>query len=311
MKILVTGGLGYLGAYLLPLLRESFSQAELIVVDNASTGKLDAIRPLIMKRSVKWIKGDIRSFNFKKLELGPEDFIVHLAALSRPEHSFKNPHVYEAINYQAALRIARYAAQTGASFFFPSSTSVYARHDGGWIHRCSQSLGPATPYAVYKLKLERALKKIKRLKYTVARFGTIYGYSRGIAFNTAVNKFCLQVYTNKPVTVWTSALHQFRPYLSIEDATDFISSLIRKKEFKRKTYHVASDSSTVFQLLQMIQKTSGRPVSIERVDSLAMNNLSYRVSRECLKPLRFKLRGNLKKGIRQLFLWLKRTPELF
>ena len=61
----------------------------------------------------------------------------------------------------------------------------------------------------------------------ILRLGTIFGVSRGIRFHTAVNKFCLQSATNKPLTIWKTAMYQKRPYLDINDAIRCFSFIIK------------------------------------------------------------------------------------
>ena len=59
--------------------------------------------------------------------------------------------------------------------------------------------------------------KNKLDKYYILRLGTILGFSKGIRFHTAVNKFCFQASLSQELTVWRTVLHQRRPYLILED----------------------------------------------------------------------------------------------
>ena len=79
-------------------------------------------------------------------------------------------------------------------------------------------LKPQSPYAKIKLIEEDILKKNKKINYTTFRLGTITGYSKGIRFHTAVNKFCLNAAFGDKINVYKTAMDQYRPYLSIRDA---------------------------------------------------------------------------------------------
>ena len=67
------------------------------------------------------------------------------------------------------------------------------------------------------------------LRFITCRFGTIFGTSIGMRFHTAVNKFCWQAVIGQPITVWRTALHQYRPYLDLKDAVKAI--VYYQKEF--------------------------------------------------------------------------------
>jgi UDP-glucose 4-epimerase len=101
-----------------------------------------------------------------------------------------------------------------------SSTSVYGKQTSVVDETCEKKfLKPQSPYADIKLIEEKMLKKeSKKIKYITYRFGTISGVSSGMRFHTAVNKFCLNASIEEPITVYKTALNQFRPYLSLKDA---------------------------------------------------------------------------------------------
>ena len=94
---------------------------------------------------------------------------------------------------------------------------------------CKKSeLKPQSPYAESKLKEEEFLNKHKSsMSYICLRFGTIYGFSIGMRFHTAVNKFCWQAANNQQLTVWKTAFDQKRPYLDLKDACSSIIFLIQ------------------------------------------------------------------------------------
>lgn len=299
MKILVTGGLGYLGSDLIRYLPFVFPKAELIILENLLSGKHESLLELRKPKQYHLIEEDIRSYRFENLGLGPDDCVIHLAALSRPEKSFDNKKDYLETNYNATVRLAKVCEKAGASLFFPSSTSVHGRTDGGWIKGCDQFLNPSTPYAVYKLKAEKALYAMKKLRFTIARFGTVYGYAPGVGFHTVVNKFCWQAWTQQPITVWETAWDQYRPYLDIQDVTTFLLTLLRKREFSRQTYHVTSDQATVAMIVKMIQKRIPE-IEVRRISTRAMNHLSYKIPASPLDFLGYKPRGSLQEGIDNL-----------
>ena len=162
-------------------------------------------------------------------------------------------------------------------------------------------------YAKIKLIEENLLKRQKKLKYTTFRFGTIAGVSKGIRFHTAVNKFCFNAALNENITVYKTALHQYRPYLSIRDAFKVFKFCIDNDFFKNDIYNALSGNFTVNQILKKIRKIKKKN-KITFVKSKIMNQLSYHVDDTKLKNEGLKLNSNLEKDIKDtlnLFNYLK------
>jgi nucleoside-diphosphate-sugar epimerase len=189
-----------------------------------------------------------------------------------------------------------------------SSTSVYGKQAGLVDESCEKKyLKPQSPYAKIKLIEENLLKKQKELKYTTFRFGTIAGVSKGIRFHTAVNKFCFNAALNENITVYKTALHQYRPYLSLKDAFQVFKFCIDNNFFKNDIYNALSGNFTVNQILKNIRKIK-KKIKITFVKSEIMNQLSYHVDDTKLKNEGLKLNSNLEKDIKDtlnLFNYLK------
>jgi nucleoside-diphosphate-sugar epimerase len=94
-------------------------------------------------------------------------------------------------------------------------------------------------------------------------------------FHTAVNKFCHNAIMNKPITVWETAMNQYRPYLSIKDAYKAVLFILKKKLFDKKIYNIVTTNLTVKQILDKIKKNT--KVKIKLTKSKIMNQLSYHV----------------------------------
>ena len=102
---------------------------------------------------------------------------------------------------------------------------------------------------------EKMLQKVsKNIKYITYRFGTISGISSGMRFHTAVNKFCLNASLNDDITVYKTALNQYRPYLSLKDAFKVFKFTIENDFFKNDIYNALSENCTVNQILHKIKR---------------------------------------------------------
>ena len=180
-----------------------------------------------------------------------------------------------------------------------SSASVYGKQAKVVDEECSKEyLKPQSPYADIKLIEEKILKRKKnKLKYVTLRFGTISGVSPGIRFHTAVNKFCFLAAINKPVTVYKTAINQYRPYLSLNDAFRVFKFCIEKDLFNNEIYNILSGNYTVKHILNKIKKYK-KKIKINFVKSPIMNQLSYHVSNKKFNKLGLILNDNLEKDIK-------------
>ena len=180
-----------------------------------------------------------------------------------------------------------------------SSTSVYGKQTSLVDENCEKKyLKPQSPYADIKLIEEEMLKKnTKYLKYVTFRFGTISGVSKGMRFHTAVNKFCLNAAINEPITVYKTALNQYRPYLSLRDAYKVFKYTIEKDLFKNDIYNALSENCTVNQILQKIRKYK-KKIKTKFVFSEIMNQLSYHVDKKKLNNEGLYLRSKIETDIK-------------
>ncbi len=165
--------------------------------------------------------------------------------------------------------------------------------------RDSSNLKPQSPYAIFKIKIEKYLLKQKKktnFKFIILRLGTIYGYSPGMRFHTAVNKFCFQAKINLPITVWRTAYNQYRPYLSLLDFSRLINFIISKNIFNNDIYNAVSYNMTVKDIINII-KLRVNKVTIQYTNEKIMNQLSYKVINTRLSKLGFRFRSDIKKEI--------------
>ena len=186
-----------------------------------------------------------------------------------------------------------------------SSTSVYGKQTKIVDENCEKKfLKPQSPYAKIKILEEEMLMKVsKKMKYITLRLGTISGVSDGIRFHTAVNKFCLNSALSIPVSVYKTALHQYRPYLSLSDAFKAIKFIIDRNFFRNEIFNIVTNNYTVNQILEII-KIYKKNIKIKFVSSKIMNQLSYHVSKKKITRHGLKLstsiQGEIKATLKML-----------
>lgn len=300
MRIIVTGGLGHIGSRLIRKIPQEIPGAEIIIFDNLKVQRYCSLFHLPQEGNYRFVEGDILGDQLDGI-VKEADVVVNLAANTEPEQSIEKEREVEEVNYIGTQRVADCCAKWNVPLFFPSSTSVYGVADNDVDENTPVSAETAqSPYARTKVMSEEYLAKLGKegkLRYTVCRFGTIFGISPGMRFHTAVNKFTWQACTGQGLSVWETAWEQRRPYLDIEDAVSAICFIIRENCFRNEIYNIVSINAAVKDIVAEIKKNVA-DVRVEFVKSKIMNTLSYDVSCGKIKSLGFVPEGSLERGVR-------------
>lgn len=296
---MVTGALGHIGSRLIRELPFSFPGCEILMVDNLMTQRYCSLCNLPKEGNYRFIEGDVTKIDLSPLLQGAYA-LIHLAAITDAAGSFGKAEEVENNNYQGTQKVAEACLKTGTRLVALSSTSVYGTQEKVVSEDCELSeLKPQSPYAITKLREEELVTKLcleDDLKAISCRFGTIFGASPGMRFHTAVNKFCWQAVMKKPITVWSTAYDQKRPYLDLFDAVRAIVFIIRKNLFDGRIYNVLTNNSTVRQVVDTVREFLP-DLQVSFVDNKIMNQLSYEVSCERFIAKEFAFAGDLKRGV--------------
>jgi UDP-glucose 4-epimerase len=299
VKIVITGALGHIGSQLLRDLAYEFPQAEIVLIDSLMTQRFASLFNLPAIGRYRFIEGDVTSMDLLPHFEGGH-VVIHLAAITDAAGSFDKAAELEANNFQGTERVAYACATAGVRLISLSSTSVYGTQSNVVSEDCSaDELKPQSPYALTKLREERLVAEMsmtKGLKAVSCRFGTIFGPSPGMRFHTAVNKFCWQAVMGQPITVWSTAYDQKRPYLDLVDASRAIAFIIRKELFDGRVYNVLTLNATVRQIVDCILEFVP-DLQVSFVDSRIMNQLSYEVCSERIRTKGFSFVGDLRRAV--------------
>lgn len=225
MKILVTGSLGYIGAVMVPFLKQAGHQ-----VDGMDTGYYAS--PEVLKAS-ETIKQDIR--NVKVDQLRGYDAIVHLAALSNDPMGELDQGLTDEINWKATVRLAEYAKQAGVKrFVFSSSCSMYGATKADAASE-EDDLNPLTAYARSKVNAERDMRPLADDIFSpiFLRNGTAYGTSPALRFDLVLNNLVGSALTTGKIVILSDG-SPWRPLVHIEDISRAVVAVL---EAPREAVH--------------------------------------------------------------------------
>lgn len=310
MNICITGALGHIGSGLIRNLNINFLD-KVFLIDNLYTQRYASLFDLPVDKKFQFFQLDIFSDEMIKI-IENSNIVVHLAAITDAESSFQNRDLVFKINYEGTKRIADLCKKCNVSLMFFSTTSVYGPQNTVVDEECSDlELRPQSPYAESKLMAEKYLLRLTdegKLNCIIFRLGTIFGYSIGMRFHTAVNKFVWQAVTGQRITVWKTAFKQRRPYCGLNDCINAVNYVINQKMFNGQIYNIVTDNFTVEEIIGVIKEFIP-DIKIKFVDSPIMNQLSYYVSNKKSLDAGFRYTDNIRESIGEVIFKLKNVDH--
>lgn len=184
MRVLVTGGAGFIGSNITEALLEHQSVTLVRVLDNLSTGFLHNIQAFKGHPKFEWIEGDIRDYDTCLRACEGMQAVSHQAALGSVPRSIQDPMTTNAVNVGGTLNIFHAAVQQGVSrVIYAGSSSTYG--DSPELPKLEERIGsPLSPYAVSKYTIElyaKVFKDIYGLDTIGFRYFNVFGPRQNVA----------------------------------------------------------------------------------------------------------------------------------
>jgi nucleoside-diphosphate-sugar epimerase len=275
MKVLVTGGAGYIGSTMIPMLLEKGHK--IVCLDRFFFGK-EALKDVSSDPNLELIKDDVRWFDSNLLR--GVDAVVDLASLSNDPSGELDPLKTLDINYLGRVRVAKLSKEHGVKRYVLASTcSVYGFQDN-LLNETSQT-NPLTTYAKSNVLAEKDILPLADEEFTVTvlRQATVYGLSPRMRFDLAINGMALGVYKNRKIPVMRDG-KQWRPFIHVKDTSKAFIRVLESPSDKVNghIFNTGSNEQNVqiLPLAELIRETLSVPFEIEWYGS--PDKRSYRVS---------------------------------
>ncbi|MDQ7825275.1 MAG: NAD(P)-dependent oxidoreductase [Candidatus Eremiobacteraeota bacterium] len=233
MKILVTGGAGYVGCALIPLLLEKGHSVR--VLDSLIHGGRGLL-PLFSHRKFEFLRGDIRDREKLKESLGGIDIIIHLAAIVGYPACKKSPQLAEDINFHGTVLLER-TRDHRVPIIFASTGSNYGAIIGE-ICKEETLLSPLTIYGKTKTDAENHLMHSKNT--ICMRFATAFGISNRLRLDLLINDFVYQAKKIRNLIIYEKSFR--RTFIHVRDmARAFMFAVDHYEKVKDDVYNVGSE----------------------------------------------------------------------
>ncbi len=247
MKIVITGGLGYIGSALCELYRED-SDNEIVVVDQRFIPERVAGLP----SHVRFVQADVRDEDTMRGVLDGTDVLHLLSAEVEAESSVHREQSVWESNFDAPKTLIE-ACPPNTRIMFPSTGNVFGGVDENQKYMDlteEDEPQPKYPYAETKAAMERYLKSTDR-DFVVLRFGTNHGYAPGIRFNLVTNIFARRAMIGQDLTVHGTG-ENYRPTACVKDCARALNFLSQRSDASRETYHVVRENLRIRDLAEKI-----------------------------------------------------------
>ncbi len=308
MKVLVTGGAGYIGSVLVrQLLDKGYSVRAL---DNLNFGG-DALIDVMLNPNFEFMKGDVRNAEDVKLALEGVEAVAHLAAIVGDPACKKYSDDANSTNWDGSVALFDAAEAAGVKrFVFASTCSNYGKmSDPDSFVTETSELNPVSLYAELKVKFEKYLledKKDSNMCSTALRFSTVYGFSPRIRFDLTVNEFTRNATVNGEQPIWGAQF--WRPYCHVDDLARAVVLVIESPEEKVRAnvFNVGSTEENYNK--GMIIEEVCKVVPNVKVDYVEMNEdpRDYRVNFDKIKnELGYTITKTVPDGVKEIYTLLK------
>ncbi len=310
MKILVTGGAGFIGSHLVEaLLRKG---EDICVVDDFNdfydpSLKRENVAPFLENTRFTLYETDIRDRKAITRIIHDEspDVICHLAARAGVRPSIKDPHLYEEVNCLGTLNIVEAVKDRGIkNFVFASSSSVYGLNSKVPFSEDDPISAPVSPYAVTKRAGELMLHTYAHLygiPTTCLRFFTVYG-ERGRP-DMAVAKFTRLIWEGRKVPIYGDGT-QKRDFTYIGDILKGLVNSIYTP-FRYEIINLGGSRTVeVRRLVAIIEEKLGKKADIEYLPRVKGDvPQTYASVEKAKRLLRYEPEVMLEEGVERYVKW--------
>jgi nucleoside-diphosphate-sugar epimerase len=278
--VLVTGGAGYVGSLLVPILIENGYKVRVLDLFLYGDHVLDNVKT---HPNLEIFKGDIRDRSLLEKAVRGSDAVIHLACISNDPSFDLDPQLGKSINYDAFLDLVKVSKDNGVHrFIYASSSSVYGVKDVPDVTE-ELKLEPLTDYSKYKAMCEDVLLKERVLGFTtlILRPATVCGYSPRLRLDLTVNILTNHAVNNNKITVLGG--QQMRPNIHIADMCDlYVRSLQYPDEaIDGKIFNAGYENHKVAEIAEIVRNVVGPQVEI--ITSPSNDNRSYHISSEKIR----------------------------
>lgn len=304
MKILITGGAGFIGSLIVDKLIEKGDSV--IIIDSLSTGKRENINEKAKFYSIDILEYENLNYIFENEK---PDFVFHLAANTMVRKSIENPLFDAEINILGTINVLEccrknnvkkiiYTSTGGARVGEPEYLPVDEKHP----------LNPCSGYGISKHSAEHYIwmyNKLYGIDYFIFCFGNVYGIRDDPNTKRLIPLFIDLILKGEKPKIFGDG-NQTRDFIYVVDLVDFIINSINKiGQTEHKLFHLANGKQiSVNEVFQVLKEVSGKDIKAENVEAIKgeVRDIVLDISL-AQRELGWNPQTELKEGIKKTWEW--------
>jgi UDP-glucose 4-epimerase len=254
MKVLVTGGAGYIGTELIAQLISNPQVEKVIIYDNLSRLNYNVFLGLRLQKHFKlsFIKGELLDSRALRKVMKGVDVVYHLAAKVTTPFANTDAHIYEQINHWGTAELVYAAEESNVKkFIYTSSTGVY----GSSKEAVDESAvpEPQSLYATSKIRGEEHVRRLTdKMDTYIMRCGNVYGYNKSMRFDAVINRFVFEANFSKMVTIQGDG-KQSRAFIHVEMLAKALANLL-ETDLPSGTYNLVERNIKVIDIIDVLKE---------------------------------------------------------
>lgn len=263
MRVLVTGGAGFIGSH---LAEELFRRGdEVIVLDDLSTGRRENLRHLEDRVGFTFVEGSILDKDLVWDVTREADAVVHLAAALGVKNIMNNPYSALITNVQGTDNVVTAAVQYGRRTIVASTSEVYGKNAGVPLTEESDRILSSTTVIRWSYSTGKAIDETlamaaffeRGLPATCVRFFNTVGPRQSPAYGMVLPTLVRQALTGIPLTVYGTG-RQTRSFSYVTDIVDGLLSILERPETSGQVFNLGSDEElTIKELAERVLELTG------------------------------------------------------
>ena len=262
MRILVTGGAGFIGKHLVKSLLENGNLVT--IFDNFSNSEKDSVTSLV-NMGAKIIEGNITKLSDVTNAVNDHDIVIHLAAKISVAESMRDSLETFQVNVNGTRNVLIACKKNHVKKLIASSSAaVYGEGMSGLKLTEKSKMNPISPYGQSKVKMEQEITEFvseHKINYIILRFFNIYGIGQTSEYSGVITKFMERITQNKALEVFGDGM-QTRDFVAVQDVIYSIHNAISSD--KNGIYNIASGKTvTINELAELMISLSGKKLEIQ------------------------------------------------
>lgn len=319
MKVLVTGGAGFIGSNLVHALMNDERITSVKVLDNLETGKFANISAFKNESKFEFIEGDIRNYAICLGAAEGIDIISHQAALGSVPRSVKDPITTHEVNATGTLNIFNAARENKIKrVVYAASSSTYGDHPG--LPKVEDKIGsPISPYGVTKLVNElyaKVFADLYQVEFIGLRYFNVYGPHQNPAgpYAAVIPIFIKSILGDESPVINGNG-DTSRDFTFVEDVVqaNLLAMFTQEPFAVNQVYNIAKgEQTTLNQLFEILKEISGKSIDAihgpERSGDIKHSLADIAKAR---KLLGYNPSTSPVDGLRKTFDWYKKNSLIF